>query len=127
MRAARSDRRVEHAPAPCRAAGVACIAPSERRACEAGSTSRSALGNIALVTGPADTAPDAVLFAGTDDELAAVRTRLAALDGPLVPVIVARDGTYDAMRLLSERTVTINTTASGGNASLLSLEEQEPA
>jgi delta 1-pyrroline-5-carboxylate dehydrogenase len=44
-----------------------------------------------------------------------------------VPVIVARDDTYDAMRLLSERTVTINTTASGGNASLLSLEEQEPA
>jgi delta 1-pyrroline-5-carboxylate dehydrogenase len=31
------------------------------------------------------------------------------------------------MRLVSERTVTINTTASGGNASLLSLEEEEPA
>jgi hypothetical protein len=30
------------------------------------------------------------------------------------------------MRLLVERTVTVNTTASGGNASLLSLEEAEP-
>jgi RHH-type proline utilization regulon transcriptional repressor/proline dehydrogenase/delta 1-pyrroline-5-carboxylate dehydrogenase len=105
---------------------IACVAPSaSERAKQARLAER--LGNIALVTGPPDPAPDAVLFTGTDDELAVVRTRLAALDGPLVPVIVARDGTYDAMRLLSERTVTINTTASGGNASLLSLEEQEPA
>jgi delta 1-pyrroline-5-carboxylate dehydrogenase len=42
-------------------------------------------------------------------------------------LVVAHDGAYDAMRLRGERTVTINTTASGGNASLLSLEEEEPA
>jgi len=42
-------------------------------------------------------------------------------------VIERRHGGYDATRLVSERTLTINTTASGGNASLLSLEESEPA
>ncbi len=39
--------------------------------------------------------PDAVLFAGSDDDAVALRTALAARDGPLVPVIVARDGGYD--------------------------------
>jgi RHH-type transcriptional regulator, proline utilization regulon repressor / proline dehydrogenase / delta 1-pyrroline-5-carboxylate dehydrogenase len=79
------------------------------------------------VADPLADAPDAVLFAGADDDIAALRKRLAAQDGPLVPLIVARDGAYDAMRLVSECTITINTTASGGNASLLSLEEEEPA
>ena len=44
-----------------------------------------------------------------------------------MPVVTARDGRYDAARLVAERTMTVNTTASGGNASLLSLEESEPA
>ena len=34
---------------------------------------------------------------------------------------------YDPLRLVAERTLTVNTTAAGGNASLLSLEESEPA
>ena len=76
------------------------------------------------VADPLAAAPDAVLFAGSDDDIAALREKLAAQEGPLVPVIVARDGVYDAARLVSERTVTINTTASGGNASLLSLAEE---
>ena len=84
-------------------------------------------GACEMVADPLAAAPDAVLFAGADDEAAALRKRLAAQDGPLVPLLVAHDGAYDAMRLVSERTVTINTTASGGNASLLSLEEEEPA
>jgi RHH-type proline utilization regulon transcriptional repressor/proline dehydrogenase/delta 1-pyrroline-5-carboxylate dehydrogenase len=69
--------------------------------------------------------PDAVLAAEGD---AARRARLvlAEADGPIVPVIVADDeGRYDASRLLHERTLTINTTASGGNASLLSLGEAQ--
>ena len=37
-------------------------------------------------------------------------------------VVKGADG-YDATRLVNERTITINTTASGGNASLLSLTE----
>jgi delta 1-pyrroline-5-carboxylate dehydrogenase len=57
---------------------VACIAPSApERAKQARLAER--LGNIALLTVSPDSAPDAVLFAGTDDELAVVRTRLAAL------------------------------------------------
>ena len=64
----------------------------------------------------------------------------AQRDGALVPVAArlappgasTRSGvplraSYDMLPLVTERTVTINTTASGGNASLLSLEEDEPA
>ena len=66
-------------------------------------------------------APDAVMLVG--DALEA-RRRLAAGSGPIVPVVFAdAGGHYDASRLLLERTLTINTTASGGNASLLSLAE----
>jgi RHH-type proline utilization regulon transcriptional repressor/proline dehydrogenase/delta 1-pyrroline-5-carboxylate dehydrogenase len=68
--------------------------------------------------------PDAVLAADASTASAA-RRRLAETDGALVPVIIAdAAGRYDASRLVVERTLTINTTASGGNASLLSLEEK---
>ena len=46
---------------------------------------------------PLATAPDAVLFAGSDDEAAACARRSATRDGPLVPVVVAHDGQYDAV------------------------------
>jgi RHH-type proline utilization regulon transcriptional repressor/proline dehydrogenase/delta 1-pyrroline-5-carboxylate dehydrogenase len=103
---------------------VACIAydPAERAAQAALATS---LGNVAVDT--VAPRPDAVLFAGTPAEAALLRSELARQDGPIVPVIERRDGDYDATRLVAERTLTINTTASGGNASLLSLEESEPA
>ena len=52
-----------------------------------------------------------------------LRRQLAALPGPIVPLVVAGADGYDASRLVCERTITINTTASGGNASLLSLTE----
>ena len=68
-----------------------------------------------------------MLFAGDADACVALRQRLAALEGPLVPLVTPRDGRYDAAQLTCERTLTVNTTASGGNASLLSLEEAEPA
>lgn len=87
----------------------------------------AAAGRCEIVTDPLQPLPDAVLFAGTDDEAAALRSALAARPGPLVPLVVAHDGAYDAARLVTERTLSINTTASGGNASLLSLEEREPA
>jgi len=125
---------------------VACLAATEA---ELTTQARMAtqLGNTALLTAsaaatrvcaevgsqcmavadPFAAAPDAVLFAGADDDIAALRKRLAAREGPLIPLVVPRNGVYDAARLVSERTVTINTTASGGNASLLSLEEEEPA
>jgi len=106
-------------------ARIGCIASNEAERAQQAALVRR-FGGIALVDDPLDD-PDAVLFAGTDDAAASLRQRLAAREGPLVPLVVARDGDYDAMRLVNERTLTVNTTASGGNASLLSLEEEEPA
>ena len=103
---------------------VACIAPTPAERAAQVKLAES-LGNTAVAK--LSPRPDAVLFAGTEVEAAKIRAALAQGDGPLVPVIVGRDGAYDAARLVSERTLTVNTTASGGNASLLSLEEDETA
>ena len=85
---------------------------------------RKKVGNgCELVPDPLDAAPDAVLFAGNAADAQALRRKLAAFPGPLVPLIAKDSAGYDATRLVSERTITINTTASGGNASLLSLTE----
>jgi RHH-type proline utilization regulon transcriptional repressor/proline dehydrogenase/delta 1-pyrroline-5-carboxylate dehydrogenase len=78
----------------------------------------------AVVDDPLAALPDAVLAACDAQSARAIRSRLAERDGPIVPVIYPdRSGHYDALRLVRERTLTINTTASGGNASLLSLDE----
>ena len=40
----------------------------------------------------------------------------------IVPLVTERqDGSYDLYRLVTEKVVSINTTAAGGNASLMSL------
>ncbi len=103
---------------------VACIAAdAAERASQAALA--ASLGNVAADT--LEPRPDAVLFDGSAEEAARLRAALARDDGAIVPVIERRDGGYDATRLVAERTLTVNTTASGGNASLLSLEESEPA
>jgi RHH-type proline utilization regulon transcriptional repressor/proline dehydrogenase/delta 1-pyrroline-5-carboxylate dehydrogenase len=103
---------------------VACVAPTgDERAAQAAAA--RACGNE--VTESLAPRPDAVLFSGTPQEAARLRAALLEGDGPLVPVIEQHDGGYDASRLVVERTLTVNTTASGGNATLLSLEESEPA
>jgi RHH-type proline utilization regulon transcriptional repressor/proline dehydrogenase/delta 1-pyrroline-5-carboxylate dehydrogenase len=85
---------------------------------------RGAVGGACeLVADPLAAEPDAVLFAGTAGNAQELRRRLAAFPGAIVPLIVAGSGGYDWTRLVGERTITINTTASGGNASLLSLTE----
>jgi RHH-type proline utilization regulon transcriptional repressor/proline dehydrogenase/delta 1-pyrroline-5-carboxylate dehydrogenase len=67
---------------------------------------------------------DALLFAGDDSEADDIRIRLAAREGALVPFVREREsGGYDLHRLVVEQTVSINTTAAGGNASLMSLSE----
>ncbi len=75
--------------------------------------------------------PDAVLLAGSPAHLHEWKNRIAAGDGRIVPVITRAPpaagtaaagggaGGYDIERLVIERVVTINTTASGGNAELL--------
>ena len=61
-----------------------------------------------------------VVFDGDDTDAVPVRRALAARDGRRVPLITLADG---GDLLATERVVSIDTTASGGNASLLTLEE----
>ena len=59
---------------------------------------------------------DAVAVALPDDALAAVRRALARRDGPILAPITPMDS---PIRLMSERHVCVDTTAAGGNASLM--------
>ena len=62
----------------------------------------------------------AVLFSGSRDHLLAVSRAAASRLGPIVPVHVARPGgEYPLEWLVEERSVSINTTAAGGNAHLM--------
>jgi RHH-type proline utilization regulon transcriptional repressor/proline dehydrogenase/delta 1-pyrroline-5-carboxylate dehydrogenase len=50
------------------------------------------------------------------------RTQLAALDGPIISIIdTTEEGRIPLWRLVAERALCINTTAAGGNASLMTL------
>ncbi len=63
----------------------------------------------------------AVLFAGDLAAADDARRRLAGRSGALVPLIEADQGNYTLHRLVVERAVSVNTTAAGGNASLMSI------
>jgi RHH-type proline utilization regulon transcriptional repressor/proline dehydrogenase/delta 1-pyrroline-5-carboxylate dehydrogenase len=77
---------------------------------------------IAFASDPATADIDALLFTGSPDQADTLRRTLAARDGPLVPLIHDRiDGSFDLTRLVVEKVASINTTAAGGNASLMSL------
>ncbi len=91
--------------------------PAERIAAQAG-------GRCEIVTDALTSAPDVILFAGSDERALELRQMLADREGPIVPLLrVDANRPGDPLRLVCERTLTINTTASGGNASLLSLSE----
>ncbi len=62
----------------------------------------------------------ALLFDGPDSEADAWRVRLAARSGPIVG-LVRPEPEYDPARLVHERTVSVNTAAAGGNASLMAM------
>ncbi|AYH42682.1 trifunctional transcriptional regulator/proline dehydrogenase/L-glutamate gamma-semialdehyde dehydrogenase [Azoarcus sp. DN11] len=62
----------------------------------------------------------ALLFDGSDAQADAWRVRLARRDGPILP-LVRPQPEYDLGRLVAERTVSINTAAAGGNASLMAM------
>ena len=51
----------------------------------------------------------------------ALRLSLAAEEGPLIPVFTASAEGYPVYRMLVERVVSINTTAAGGNTTLMTL------
>ena len=65
-----------------------------------------------------ETVPDlgGVVLPGTDGDLRAIRRALASRNGPILPLIADLS---DWRQMLIERTLCIDTTASGGNAALL--------
>jgi RHH-type transcriptional regulator, proline utilization regulon repressor / proline dehydrogenase / delta 1-pyrroline-5-carboxylate dehydrogenase len=77
---------------------------------------------IAFAQDPATADIGALLFAGPPEAADTLRRTLSARDGAIVPLIQDRpDGSYDLTRLVVEKVASINTTAAGGNASLMSL------
>ncbi len=65
---------------------------------------------------------DAVLFQGSREALMALAGELAARPGPLVQIHVADiEGRYPMEWLMRERSISVNTTAAGGNANLMML------
>ncbi len=67
-----------------------------------------------------DTRVRGVAFDGAADSRAAIKRALARRDGPIIPLLSSLDAPW---RYATERTLTINTTAAGGDVRLLSLPE----
>jgi RHH-type proline utilization regulon transcriptional repressor/proline dehydrogenase/delta 1-pyrroline-5-carboxylate dehydrogenase len=68
---------------------------------------------------------DGIAFAGPAPEARSLNRALAARDGPILPLIVTGgEGAFGLHRFVTERTLSVDTTASGGNATLMSLEEE---
>ncbi len=86
--------------------GVAALLPPELAA-QIEFRSRQSLSGLA-----------GVLLASDDP---ALRLGLAEQDGPLIPVFTASAEGYPLYRMLVERVVSINTTAAGGNTTLMTL------
>jgi RHH-type transcriptional regulator, proline utilization regulon repressor / proline dehydrogenase / delta 1-pyrroline-5-carboxylate dehydrogenase len=77
------------------------------------------------VVAAVDRVPDlcAVLFEGDAGALLALGRSIAARDGAIVqaPALILAGDDYDLDRLLEERSISTNTAAAGGNASLLAI------
>jgi len=67
-----------------------------------------------------DKALGAVLFDGSDAEADALQVRVAGRSGPILQLLQPCPD-YDLGRLVHERTLSINTAAAGGNASLMAM------
>ena len=71
--------------------------------------------NLALVL-VAAFLPTIIAYFADDTTLRAIRIALSARDGAIIPLLTAPE---DSARLLVERHVCIDTTAAGGNATLM--------
>ena len=117
---------------------VLCVAPDADEALRQVSAALST-GNHAIVAGVAvaDLPPplaewvtivpvgapvssDAVLYSGLRLALLALLQRLAAQEGPIIPVFVAAPD-YPLDGLVQERSISTNTAAAGGNANLMTI------
>ncbi|NIJ65851.1 RHH-type proline utilization regulon transcriptional repressor/proline dehydrogenase/delta 1-pyrroline-5-carboxylate dehydrogenase [Sphingomonas leidyi] len=56
-----------------------------------------------------------------EGDVVAVARELAAMDGPIVPLLATGESGYPIELLLEEVSISINTTAAGGNASLMTI------
>lgn len=67
--------------------------------------------------------PQVVWFDGGAEALVALQQALASLPGPVVPVVTgAPDAAWPPAGLLTERSLSVNTAAAGGNATLMTLD-----
>jgi RHH-type proline utilization regulon transcriptional repressor/proline dehydrogenase/delta 1-pyrroline-5-carboxylate dehydrogenase len=107
-----------------------CAPPALRTAAVAGDLPAALRGCVAFAERRADAAGAcaAALFEGGGDALRGLCRDLAGLPGPIRPVFAAsaaglRDGAedYPLEFLLDERSVSANTAAAGGNASLMAI------
>lgn len=64
-----------------------------------------------------------VCFAGSSDRVIEISRMLAARKGAITPLVSETAGADSILRFVTERTMTLNITAAGGNASLLTLDE----
>ena len=80
--------------------------------------------HIELLTHPEYSRLSGVLFDGNPQQASALRQRLADESGALIPLLQPGINTalYPIYRMVSERVVSCNTAAAGGNATLLSLD-----
>jgi len=70
-------------------------------------------------------APDAaepLAAALVEGDAVPVAEELAVLDGPIVPLLAMGESGYPIELLLEEVSISINTTAAGGNASLMTID-----
>ena len=80
--------------------------------------------NVVLLDKLDPAAIDAVLLDVDTERARRVRAEMAVSEGVIVPIVAfGKNGESDWMRLVVERTLTVNTAAAGGNAALLSLSE----
>ncbi|PTB21605.1 trifunctional transcriptional regulator/proline dehydrogenase/L-glutamate gamma-semialdehyde dehydrogenase [Trinickia symbiotica] len=132
------------------ARGTVCCVPSTASGARAQFAAVLATGNRALFAGAAgealvaalpaplkhfastrngaDAPFDAVLFEGDSDELLALVKEVSKRNGPIVSVqgvatnaLANGDEDYALERLLTERSVSVNTAAAGGNANLMTI------
>jgi len=100
--------------------GVLIVAPGAHKIAEELGRDGAVIGGVDKRLAPAaieaGLAVDAVLHWGDEAALKPWRQALAHRDGPVIPLIASE---ADADRLIIERHVCIDTTASGGNAELL--------
>ncbi|MBX3678874.1 MAG: trifunctional transcriptional regulator/proline dehydrogenase/L-glutamate gamma-semialdehyde dehydrogenase [Rhodocyclaceae bacterium] len=107
---------------------VAALACGNRIVLEESSVSRRLLAalpdlpaSVVSLTGdPLAVDCAAVLFDGDDRTADALRVRLAERDGPII-ALCRPEPDYDLSQLVHERTVSVNTAAAGGNASLMTI------